>query len=259
MSALLVTQRDEVAGTKRARELGPFAPGSSSAESFINELWDAGVIVLSRAPAWRTSDHRSEWVYMPEEYGWSSNVSAEQGDEAAVPAAELVECLFTDLDNNLQTSDEPILVAMIRELVEDAAYVYIELEMHKAGLELSCEAATRKVLRTMLETLSLADICAIGWQAAKNCGKCYTDNVAKSRRHAANILPGQMSRIAEARLLKPDAWKVERPINRVSRIERVLHDVIFAGQDEFFSWPLDVYFLEIVVPRLKNGCVVIPG
>lgn len=258
LSALLLTQRGEIAGTKRSGELGPFAPGASSTEKLISELWDSGFIVLSRAPAWVTSNHRSEWVFMPEEYGWSNNVSAEEGAEAAVPATELIEWLFTDVDNHLQISDEPVLVAMIKELAEEAAYAYIAFEMYKAGLELSCEAATRKVLHTMLETLSLADICAIGWQAAKNCGKCFTNNVARCRRHAINMLPGQMTRIAEARLLKPDAWKVDMAINKVSRVERVLHEVLFGALDEYFSWPLDLYWLEVVVPRLQGGCLVVP-
>lgn len=259
LAALLLTAEDEIAGIKRTGNIGPFAPGMRSSETFIAELWNAGIIVLARAPAWVISNHRSEWVFMPEGYGWSNNVSAQAGDEAALSAFELLDLLFSDLDLSLQVTDEPVLVAMIRELAQEAAYAYIDEEMYKANLQLSCEAATLKVIRTLLETLALADICAIGWQAAKNCGRCYVENVAKNRRHAANILPGQMSRIAEARLLKPDAWKVDRPIGRVSRVERVLHDVIFGGQDEFFSWPLDVYVLEVVGPRLKSGRRVVWG
>jgi hypothetical protein len=99
--SLLLTQQDDIAGVLEANSIGSFAPGFSSTEGFIGELWNAGAIVLTRAPEWVTSN--------------------------------------------------------------------------------CC----------MIETLPLADICAIGWQAAKNCGRAYTNKVATSRKHAANMLPGK--------------------------------------------------------------------
>lgn len=259
LMALLLTQQDDIAGVHEINSIGPFAPDFSSTEGFIGELWSAGAIVLTRAPEWVTSNYRSEWMYVPEAYGWSSNVSANTAQEKALTAWEVIERLRRDFDTNLQLSDEPELITLIRELAEHAGFAYLEQQMGKEKLDISAAAATRKVLRCMIETLPLADICAIGWQASKNCGRAYTNKVATSRKHAANMLPGQMARVAESRALKPDTWKVDRAFNRVSRIERVLHDELFGGQDTFFNWPLDRYCEEVVLPRLQSGRKVTPS
>ncbi len=86
LMSLLLNQQDDIAGVREANSIGPFAPGFCSTEGFIGELWNAGAIVLTRAPEWVTSNYRSEWMYVPEAYGWSSNVSANTEEEKALTA-----------------------------------------------------------------------------------------------------------------------------------------------------------------------------
>ncbi|MFY0727187.1 hypothetical protein [Pseudomonas sp. NFX15] len=144
-------------------------------------------------------------------------------------------------------------------MAEDYAFSYLDLQMSKQKLNFTSESATRKVLRSLIEVLSLADVCAIGRQAARDCGKAYEEKIATSRKHAANMLPGKITRIAELRSSKADLWKVERALNRVSRIERVLHDLLFGGHDTIFNWPQDHYYAEVILPRLQGGRVVSPS
>jgi hypothetical protein len=259
LTALLLTHVDGVAKVSGTSDVGAFAPSINGIRSFIGELWGAGAVVMASAPQWVTDSLRSQWIYVAEEYGWSNNVSADTADEAAMPASELLLRLRADLESGLASSDEAALVSMIREVAEDYAFSYLDLQMSKQKLDITSESATRKVLRVMIEVLSLADVCAIGWQAAKDCGKAYESKIATSRKHAANMLPSTMTRIAEIRSRKADPWKVERALNRVSRIERVLHDVMFGGHDTFFNWPLDIYYAEVVLPRLQGGRVVTPS
>lgn len=258
LAALLLTHVDGVAGVAGTSEIGTFAPSISSTQALVGGLWGSGIVVMVSAPDWVNSDLRREWIYLTEEYGWSSNVSGGTPDEAALSASELLLRLRTDLSSGLEPSDEAAVVGMIREVAEDYSFAYLVAQMDKQKLDITSESATRKVLRSLIEVLALADICAIGWQAAKDCGKAYQDKAATSRKHAANMLPGRMDKIAEARRLKPNAWKVERALNRVSRIERVLHDLLFGGHDSFFNWPLNRYYTEVVVPRLQGGRLVAP-
>ncbi|SDT53170.1 hypothetical protein SAMN05216496_5155 [Pseudomonas sp. Z003-0.4C(8344-21)] len=259
LTALLLTHVGGVASVAGTGDLGAFAPSINGTQSFIGALWGAGAIVMVSAPHWVTDSLRSEWIYAAEEYGWSNNVSADTADDAALSASELLLRLRADLASSLASSDETALVGMIREVAEDYAFSYLDLQMSKQKLDITSESATRKVLRALIEVLSLADICAIGWQAARDCGNAYENKVATSRKHAANMLPGAMTRIAEMRSRKADPWKVERALNRVSRIERVLHDLLFGGHDSFFNWPLNTYYTDVVLPRIQNGRIVTPS
>lgn len=259
LTALLLTHVDGVACIGPTSDLGGFAPCMNSTQSFIGALWDAGAIVMASAPPWVTDSLRSHWIYVAQEYGWSNNVSADNADEAALSASDLLIRLRTDLASSLAPSDEAALVGMIREVAEDYAFSYLVLQMSKQKLDITSESATRKVLRSLIEVLSLADVCAIGWQASRDCGKAYEEKIATCRKHAANMLPGKMTRIAELRSSKADPWQVKRTLNRVSRIERVLHDLLFGGNDTFFNWPLDHYYAEVVLPRLQGGRVVTPS
>lgn len=44
----------------------------------------------------------------------------------ALTAREIIERLRRDFDTNLQPSDEPELIALIRELAEHAGFAYLE-------------------------------------------------------------------------------------------------------------------------------------
>ncbi|MCV4286435.1 hypothetical protein OH708_00810 [Pseudomonas capsici] len=252
LAALLLTHVDDVAGVTQTHEVGAFAPSLDSTQVFIDELWSSGVIVLTTAPDWVTTNLRTEWIYMSEEYGWSGNVSCESGEEKILPASKLLHQLLDDLCSGLEASDEATLVAMISELAEDYALAYIETQMDKQNLDLTSKSATRKVVQSLMEELPLADVCAIGWQAVKYCGNAYRDKIANNRRHAANMLPGIMAKIADTRKLKQDPWKVQRGIKTVSRIERILHDLLFEGHDTFFNLPLNRYCEEVVKPRFRQ-------
>ena len=99
----------------------------------------------------------------------------------------------------------------------------------------------------------MESVCAAAWEAAKSLGKALDSGVAKNRRHASNMLPNTLKKRVEARVSKPDAWKVQRSPFHVSRISRILHDRIFGGDDAIVSWPLSRYYNEVVMPRLIYG------
>lgn len=258
LTALFLTHVDYVACVSLKSEVGAFAPSITSNERYLAGLWNSGAIVLATAPHW-VVDIRRDWTFIPEEFGWRSNVTVGTAAEPALLASELLVRLCYDLTSGLEASDEAAVVGLMREVAEEYSYAYLDAQMDKQKLEITSESATRNVLRDLIEILPLADICAIGWQSAKDCGNAYKDKIATSRKHAANMLPGKMARLAEMRRLKPDAWKFERALSKVSRIERVLHDLLFGGQDTFFNWPLNRYYAEVVMPRLQGGRLIAPS
>ncbi|WP_263262385.1 hypothetical protein [Pseudomonas sp. RIT-PI-S] len=146
------------------------------------------------------------------------------------------------MDTEVGIGDEETLVTIIRENAEDEAIQYAEDQLYRHNMDMTAEAKTREVMRSLIETTPLESTLASSWEAAKSSRRAFDEKIANNRKHASNMFPNAVLRRATARAAKPDARVVNRNPEQVSRLSRVLHDRIFGGDDAFFGWPLSRYY-----------------
>ncbi|MCI3944415.1 hypothetical protein K0038_01429 [Pseudomonas syringae] len=233
-------------------DAGAFSSSHTACRCYIKELHAHGAIKLVYSERWQ-SDIESSVDYGLEATKWRANVSVGESDLTPMPIHLLLKQLRSGLDTEIGLDDEEAIVTLIRENALEEAFQYSESQLYRQNLDMTADAKTREVLRDLLETTPLESVFAAAWQAAKSVKKALDDKVANSRRHASNMFPNSIVRLAAARARKPDAWMVNRKSVDVSRISRVLHDHIFGGNDVFFSWPLSRYHAEVIMPRLISS------
>lgn len=247
----LIWQPDHSRATiNRFQGAGEFCASSTESSRYISQLRNSGAVKLVYAENW-LSDIKSVVEYGLENTAWRSNVSSDTDTNSLLPPETLLEQLKFDIDNNINEADSELLITLIREISVEYSFQYSVEQLSKQNLEMAAVAKTRETLSKLLETTALENVCAAAWEAAKSVGKALNTGAAKNRRHASNMFPGTLEKRVEARASKPDAWKVQRPPFHVSRISRILHDRIFGGDDAIFTWPLSLYYLEVVIPRLS--------
>ncbi|EGH29564.1 hypothetical protein PSYJA_11520 [Pseudomonas syringae pv. japonica str. M301072] len=233
-------------------DAGAFSTSHTACWGYIKELHAHGAIKLVFSER-RQSDIESSVDYRLEATKWRANVAGDKSHLTSMPIRQLLTQLRSDLDADIGLDDEEALVTLIRENALEEAFQYSVSQLYLQNLDMTADAKTREVLRDLLETTPLESVFAAAWQAAKSVKKALDDKVANSRRHASNMFPNAIVRLAAARARKPDAWTVDRKSADVSRISRVLHDHIFGGNDLFFSWPLSRYHAEVIMPRLISS------
>ncbi|UST92746.1 hypothetical protein [Pseudomonas siliginis] len=249
----LIWQPDHSRATiNRFQGAGEFCTSTSGSLQYIKQLRRLGAIKLVYAENW-LSDIESVVEYSLENTAWRSNVSSDDNPNAPLSPEDLIAKLNFDLDNTVDEFDYETLTTLIEQISVEDAFQYSAEQLSKQNLEMTADAKTRETLSILLETTAMESVCAAAWEAAKSVGKALDSGVAKNRRHASNMFPNTLKKRVEARVSKPDAWKVQRSPFHVSRISRILHDRIFGGDDAIVSWPLSRYYNEVVMPRLIYG------
>lgn len=247
--AFFMPSDEHIVSTVNHHNIDKFCSGRAASALYISDLQMNGRIILFKAPRW-TLDVQDVVNFSLEQTIWSANVCLNVGDDQPLLMHDLISKLEVDIDGAISTIEEPVLVEFILEVVESEACHYLVSQLVKHGIKISSEKKIREVLRYLLESFALNDVLAIAWEATKYAARAVETRAAVNIKHAGNLVPGKMLRLAEKRLSKPHAWKFYRNNHNVSRILRVIQNRVLDGGDTLFLQPFPRYYSDIIVPRL---------
>jgi len=116
---------------------------------------------------------------------------------------------------------------------------YLRYVMGEHGFDFTAGEKTRHVVRSLLNTFSVAQIYNFSWRAAKDAAAFYMRKDV-SKQHAANTVPGSIQRMSERAIA--EGWEV-KPYGRnfkvpQSMVSQVLYNTTLRIGDAGFDQPV---------------------
>lgn len=228
-------------------------PNWRSSVKYMTELRQRGLIVLTEDFGLSKATRFREWG-MSTDHAWKINVSGEGSEGTQLKIEELQRRFNQDLTESVSIGDADEIGSLIFEVAFDEARDYLMERFDNSVLELTNYEKLCALLRDMLLIHSMKEVQSDIWLALRSARKSWDDRFVKTRQHASNRVLGNIERATKWRLENPERGrKFERSPEYIGRISRSLHDDLFGGNDAVFNWPLQRYYDEIVLPRLKSG------
>lgn len=216
----------------------------------LNSLFSAMVIVVDpESPLYAFSEEIEDNSFDLRKTRWLPNVTIDTFERASLQ--ELYNEIYNELENGVQAQWESDVFSTIYKIATEEVLQYIHVRADELNVYFTAENKTREIVKELLHRFSVSEIYYFVKKSVEDAHIFYSKGYAKSKKHAANIIPNKMLSLGER--ATGEGWEPYR-YTRDSRaprsyVSQIFYDFVLKDQSSGFTKSPGKYWAKELYPK----------
>ena len=180
---------------------------------------------------------------------WIPNVALDGVNRSRLD--DVFDEIYNELKRGIKSEWEKDIHEILFRIPREEVLQYIHVKSDEIGVHFSAEKKTREIVNQLLHNFSVSEIYYFAKKSVEDAHIYYVKGRAKSKKHAANIIPNKMLSLGERAL--NEGWNTYK-FSRDSRaprsyISKVFYDFFLQDEDAVFYKSPGRYWEQELRPR----------